>query len=174
MSARPNTRIRRKEVRRMSKAGWSRPAIAGALGCTVNQVQHDRVATGTRKRGPAQTAEAQEQTAARREAVREGSLRSRRVSNIDLAKAWGVSTETIRADRQAIGLTSSVGRVGKRRSDLVGWMLAGQTTREIAKRTGCHRKTVERDIRVVLGKMGRKTFLDEMAAAGMPINFKPR
>jgi len=173
MSARPNTRIRRKEVRRMSDAGWSRPAIAGALGCTVNQVQHDRVATRTRKRTPAAWRDA-ERTAKRRAAVWVGARKGSRVSNIDLAKAWGVSTETIRADRQALGLTASTGRAGKRRSDLVGWLIAGQSPREIAKRTGRHLKTIERDIRIVLGGKGRRAFLDEMAAAGIPIHFKTK
>jgi hypothetical protein len=68
-------------------------------------------------------AEARKQTADRRAAVRKGALKSSRVSNIDLAKAWGVSTKTILADRQAMGLTRSVGR-----------MLAGQTPSETAKR----------------------------------------
>lgn len=173
MSARPNTRIRRKEVRRLTDAGWSRPAIAGTLGCTVNQVQHDRVATKTRVRTPARWRNP-ELTAKRRAAVYAADRRSSRVSNLELAKAWGVSTETIRADRQMLGLTASTGRTGKRRSDLVGWLLAGQSPREIAKRTGRHLKTIERDIRVVLGGRGRQAFLDEMAAAGIPVGFKTK
>lgn len=173
MSARQNTRIRRKEVRRLTDAGWSRPEIAQELGCTVNQVQHDRVATKTRVRMPARWRNP-ELTAKRRTAVARADRRSSRVSNIELARRWRVSTETIRADRQQMGLTASTGRVGKRRSDLVGWMLAGQSPRAIARRTGRHIKTIERDIRIVLGGQGRRAFLDEMAAAGIPINFKTK
>lgn len=173
MSARQNTRIRRKEVRRLTDAGWSRPAIAGTLGCTVNQVQHDRVATKTRKRAPAKWRDPG-LTAKRRKEVREAARPGSRISNSELARRWGVSTETIRADRQMMGLTASAGRAGKRRSDLVGWLLAGQSPREIAKRTGRHLKTIERDIRVVLGGGGRRAFLDAMATAGIPINFKTK
>ena len=174
MSARHDgIRVRRKEVRRLSHAGWSRRAIAEALGCTVAKVQHDRVATRSRKRAPAKWRDPG-RTAKRRKEVREADRRSSRITNVELARRWGVSTETIRADRQMMGLTASTGRVGKRRSDLVGWMLAGQSPREIARRTGRHIKTIERDIRVVLGGRGRQAFLDEMAAAGIPINFKTK
>lgn len=171
MSTRKDIRARRKEVCRLTEARWSRPAIARKLGCTVDQVQHDRVATRTRTRtlalDPSWTAE-------RRGAVAHAARPSTRRSNRELARLWGVSTETIRADRQAMGLTSSIGRVGKRRSDIVGWVIAGQTPREIAKRTGCHLKTIERDIRIVLGGHGRKAFLYEMAASGIPVGFKPK
>jgi DNA-binding CsgD family transcriptional regulator len=174
MSARHDgIRARRKVVRRLSHAGWSRPAIARELGCTVSQVQHDRVATRTRKRAPAKWRNPA-LTAKRRAAVARADRRSSRVSNRELARRWGVSTETIRADRQMMGLTASTGRAGKRRSDLVGWMLAGQSPREIANRTGRHIKTIERDIRVVLGGGGRQAFLDEMAAAGIPVGFKTK
>ncbi|MBU6248642.1 MAG: hypothetical protein KGN77_12870, partial [Xanthomonadaceae bacterium] len=99
MSARHDgIRARRKEVRRLSHAGWSRRAIAEALGCTVAKVQHDRVATRSRKRAPAKWRNP-ELTAKRRTAVARAARPGSRITNVELARRWGVSTETIRADR---------------------------------------------------------------------------
>ena len=99
MSARHDgIRVRRKEVRRLSHAGWSRPAIAEALGCTVAKVQHDRVATRSRKRAPAKWRDPG-RTAKRRKEVRR--LTDAGWSRPEIAQELGCTVNQVQHHRVA-------------------------------------------------------------------------
>jgi hypothetical protein len=163
-------KVRRTQAHRLTKAGWDRPAIAAQLGCTVNQVQHDRVTTKCRTQAPKAGKAGADKRAERRAFVLLKAHDSKWTST-KLAAKFHVSPETIRHDRWLAGKTWNAARLGHFRSELSGMLQAGRMPREIAADMKRARSTVERHVRYVLGGQKRKEYLAELVGQKMPVGW---